>query len=205
MSNPSIESSSSLTDLFEYDEYDSYENPYAEIDTSSDCDDGIPLSVELSESLRRQCADELSQKITSSCADIDTDANQHFVRAPEIFLRIDNNDVAATTTTPGDASATTDASTKIKKTECDRTVGSIESSGSDVSEVPAIGCDIVELHYENEFIDANADDDDINRTTACQRSTTQFENDNEQLLFEGMRRTQYNQISLVLYELKRVE
>lgn len=171
----SIESSSSLTDLFEYDEYDSYENPYAEIDTREHLDDGIPLSVELFESLNRQCNDS-PHKNASSAADIDTDANNDFVRAPEIFLRIDN-DVAMTAAA---ASASTDASTKIK-TECDR---SIDASGSDVE--PATGCDIVELHYENEFIDANAEEcDDVDRMLTGQRSMTQFENENEQLLFEG--------------------
>lgn len=181
MSSPTIESSPSLTDLYEYDEYDSFENPYAEIDTHENLDEGIPLSVELSESISRQCNDLPHTDASSpSGADIDTDANgQHFVKAPEIFLRIDNE------VTTGATSAPIDASTKIK-TECDRTGGSIESSGSDVSDVLAIGCDIVELHYENEFIDANADEcDDVDRSTAGQRSTTQFENDNEQLLFEG--------------------
>lgn len=178
----SIESSTSLTDLFEYDEYDSYESSYAEIDTLENLDEGIPLSVELSESISRQC-DDRSHKITTSTAvaDIDTDANNQFVRAPEIFLRIDNDVVNAS-----QASAITDASTEIK-TECNGSGGSTESSGSDVSEVRATGCDIVELHYENEFIDANADEcDDGGQMSSCQRSMTQFENDNEQLLFEGI-------------------
>lgn len=176
MTNPSIESSPSLTDLFEYDEYDSYENPYTEIDTREHLDDGIPLSVELFESLSRQCDVLPHKNASSSAADIDTDANNHFVRAPEIFLRIDN-DVVVTTAT--------DANTKIK-TEFDRIGHSIDSNGSDVSVVPTTGCDTVELHYENEFIDANADEcNDVDRTVMGRRSTAQFENENEQLLFEG--------------------
>lgn len=185
----SIESSPSLTDLFEYDEYDSYESSYAEIDTRENLDEGIPLSVELFESISRQC-DDVPHKITTSTAataanDTD-DANNQFVRAPEIFLRIDNDVGIAST-----ASATANASTEIK-TECIGSAGSIESGGSDVSEVRATGCDIVELHYENEFVDANADEcDDGGQMSSCQRSMTQFENDNEQLLFEG---TQTNKI-----------
>lgn len=180
----SIESSPSLTDLFEYDEYDSYESSYAEMDTRENLEEGIPLSVELSQSIGRQCND-VPYRITTSAAataaaSIDTDANNQFVRAPEIFLRIDNDAVHAST-----ATTSTDDSTKIK-TECNRSGGSTESSGSDLSEVRATGCDIVELQYENEFIDANADEcDDGAQMSTCQRSMTQFENDNEQLLFEG--------------------
>lgn len=186
MSNPSFESSPSLTDLFEYDEYDSYENPYAEIDTSDHHTEGIPLSVELSESLsRRQCND-LPHTILASSAstDIDTDANNQFVKAPEIFLRIDNE-------VPTAAACTTSTNVcTIIKTECDRTADSFESSGSDVSVAPAIDCDIVELHYENEFFDASGDEcDDVGPSTSCLRSATQFENDNEQLLFEGTSNT----------------
>lgn len=184
MSNPSIESSPSLTDLFEYDEYDSFENPYAEIDRREPYVDGIPLSVELSESLlcRRQCDESVSHEIALSpgTAAIDTDANDHFVRAPEIFLRIDNNNDVVPVTT----SANRIDGAKIK-TERDRATGSSESSGSDASVVPATDAsDIVELHYENEFIDANADECDDTELMR-RRSTTQFENDNEQLLFEG--------------------
>lgn len=181
----SIESSPSLTDLFEYDEYDSYESSYAEIDTGENLEEGIPLSVELSESIGRHC-DDVPHKITTTtaaataAASNDTDASNQFVRAPEIFLRIDNDVVHAST-----ASASTDVSTEIK-TECNRSGGSTESSGSDLSEVRATGCGIVELQYENEFIDANADDcDDGAQMSSCQRSMAQFENDNEQLLFEG--------------------
>lgn len=188
MSTPPIESSPSLTDLFEYDEYDSYVNPYAEINTSEHFDEGIPLSVELSESLSRQI-NNVPHNITSSATDNDTDdISEQFVKAPEIFLRLENDVVTAAT-----SASTADANRKIK-TECDRIGDSIESSGSDVSVVPTtieIECDIVELHYENEFIDAyDADEcDDVDQTMSMsQRLTTQFENENEQLLFEGIQK-----------------
>lgn len=191
MSKPTIESSPSLTDLFEYDEYDSYENPYVEIDAYENLDEGIPLSVELSESISRQRDNSPHEIATSSAvtaSDIDTDANNHFVRAPEIFLRIDND----VTTAAASATVSTEASKVKIKTECDRTGGSTESSGSDESILPASGCDFVELHYENEFIDVNAEEcDDVGQMSTCQRSTTQFENDNEQLLFEGIHKKSF--------------
>lgn len=169
MSNPSIESSPSLTDLFEYDEYDSYESAYDNeiADAKDQLNGGVPLSVELSESIHRQCDDAVS---TSS----GRDANDSFVKAPEIFLRFDGDASGAT-------SATTDTNSE-SKTECDRPDGSFESGGSD----GPVGCDIVELHYENEFADASADECDASGLTTSQsRAISQFENENEQFLFEG--------------------
>lgn len=195
MSNLSNESSLDLTDLYEYDEFDLYENPYNN-SPEQQYEDGIPLSVELSESIRLNRISASQETCLNSNINLTDHQSNAFVKSSEIFLRIDNEAETATATT------TTITTSSSKKTDfdCDRkTNDSIESSGSDVSLVHISHDDIVELHYENEFIDPNADECDVDERH------TAFENENEQLLFEGITKKCYLLRSFVVCSVKLKE
>lgn len=143
------EVSPDLLELFEYDEFDSYdEHTYQAIAAAKEtASDGIPLSVELSESLHNSQSDE---------------QNSGFVKAPEIFLRIESN-----------------IENKTKRSN------SLESSDSNIVIPVANGDDIecFELQYENEF-DDQIDETDIAHSS-CQPNSC-VETEYEQLLFEGI-------------------
>lgn len=147
--------SSDLNELLEFDEIDTFENESSDNDEPNDIDlsECVPLSVELSESICRSAA----------AAMLNEQPNSSFVRGSEIFLRMDNGFGSTTTTT---TTITTSNSSKTTEAEKD----SFESAD-----------DVIELQYENEFIDYDADDHDSGR---AQRSS-RFESENEQLLFEG--------------------
>lgn len=147
------ELSPDLGELFEFDEIESEGNSSYNANRCEDDDlsEGVPLSVELSESLCRSAA----EAVLSG-----------FVRAPEIFLRIDNE---STTTSCDD-----------RKTPLDHG-GSVDSNGSDASFVAIAGADAVELQYENEFVDTEISGHDSGHALR----PSQFESDNEQLLYEG--------------------
>lgn len=166
-----------LTDLFEYDEFDSFDAPrhtFHSLESVNDDDFGVPLSVELSQSI---CQNIANASVQSECTTNDHDLVD-FVKAPEIFLRIGDAETATGTTTTITTSSTKKTDGSDKKTD------SIESTGSDVSVAQTNHGDIVELQYENEFSDPNTDEYDVGNL-GFERST-QFENDNEQLLFEGI-------------------
>lgn len=132
---PKRNSAVDFSDLLEYDEfeaYDAFQMPHRSKDGESD---NVPLSVELAQSSETNC----SRKGDASS----------FVKAPELFLRIDggrgNSQPESLTATP------------------------IREGGA-------------ELQYENEF--------EVYETTGanfeCSTSFQTVENDNEQLLLEGM-------------------
>lgn len=147
-----------LMDLFEYDEFDSYDE-YAyqtanQQDDSVEC--GVPLSVELSESLSKN--DNAESEQDASC----------FVRSAEIFLRIDGEGTSANNRAIQDQSSN------------NAQPNSLESNGSD--DVILVGNDCVELQYENEFIESN-DEAEFLPTNRCRSNS--LSNDYEELLFEG--------------------
>lgn len=151
MSMTRNESSTDLTELFEYDEFDSSLNSIDQnTTTASNSIDGIPLSVELSEAVSAQ-------------------QNPNYVKAPEIFLRIDGE---ANTSTASTTTITTSTANKTENNpiECDR------------NEIAFAASNFVELQYENEFDDS--DDDENDRVVHSER-ISQFESENEQILFEG--------------------
>lgn len=134
---PKRNSAVDFSDLLEYDEfeaYDAFEMPQTAEEVVSD---NVPLSVELAQSIENN-----SRTRTESDSD-------SFVKAPELFLRID---------------------------------GVVKSQPESLAETPIREC--AELQYENEF-----DDYEENDGMQYPESSTSFhtiENDNEQLLMEGM-------------------
>lgn len=166
----SIEDVTDLMDLFEYDEFDSYdENTYQLID--EDSSGGVPLSVELLESLSKNQTP-VSDEPTNS-----------FVKAPEIFLRIDANGSNASTTDLCTASTSHNFQNieTIELKHCEKS-NSLESSDSnDVLLLTKHG-DCVELQYENEF----SDESDCDRNQSERKQDNSIENDYEELLFEGI-------------------
>lgn len=168
MSNSSTELSPDLGELFEFDEIESDGNIFYELNRNneSDLSDGVPLSVELSESLCRSAAE------TILCQSIDS----NFIRAPEIFLRIDNIETEATNSSSS-INVKNNHNESIERNEGN----SIDSNESDASFVAIADNDIVELQYENEFVDSEISVHDSGHVLR----PSQFESDNEQLLFEG--------------------
>lgn len=119
--------------------------------------EGVPLSVELSESILRS-----SESAGSS-------SSQCFVKSADIFLRIDS-DVDSVTETDSNSSNAKQLSTATSDASSSKQF--FIDGGS-------------ELQYENEFFDPN--DDESNFTEAPRiNHRLSLESDNEQLLFEGI-------------------
>lgn len=125
-----------FSDLLEYDEfeaYDAFQMPSHQTDEADP--DNVPLSVELEQSLAT----------TNRKSESD-----NFIKAPELFLRIDANNV--------------------------------KSQPESLADTPIREC--VELQYENEFDEYEANDG--TDRGECSTSYRTVENDNEQLLLEGI-------------------
>lgn len=161
----SFEEPTDLANLCEYDEYDSYQS------TSScnftEC--GVPLSVELSESLCKSLT--LVDQQTSDC----------FVKAPEIFLRFDPTVTSATDfISPASKQISeNNVSNKLKNSE-----GTIPFDTEAKNNV-IICDDCVELQYENEFENPNNDVDGDNAHVIYKPSNS-VDNDYEDLFLEGI-------------------
>lgn len=129
--------SADFSDLLEYDEFEAYDAFQMPQTTENVTVDNVPLSVEL------------AQSIQSSSRNFTKSEVEHFVKAPELFLRID---------------------------------GVVKSQPECLAETPIKDC--VELQYENEFDDY--DESDGIQYANPSTSFNTIENDNEQLLLEGM-------------------
>lgn len=169
----SIEEISDLEELFEYDEFDSYdENAYQSIianDVSHE--GGVPLSIELSESLSKNQTPENELPCNN------------FTKAPEIFLRIDASTTTSNSSIYGnDANCCGKTSNKIE--QCS-TLNSLESSESNDGPLSTTNRDeCLELQYENEFGSSDETDCEFVQSTCRQQNNT--DNDYEDLLLEGI-------------------
>lgn len=149
----SFEETSDSADLCEYDSY-----------TSSYTEHGIPLSVELSESL---CASQTPVSETSS---------NFFVKAPEIFLRFD--------------SSITDLKTIVSQVSEQNTENNVPQELKTISFNPEEKNDInicdncVELQYEDEFENPSNEIDDCSAEVLPKRSNS-LDNEYEELFLEG--------------------
>lgn len=162
----SFEETADSTDHCEYDEYDSYnEKTYQTTSSSSFTEYGVPLSVELSESLR--ASQTPVNKQTSNC----------FVKASEIFLRFDSSITPGTDCLP-EASA---GSSEKKLEHSEESIFLNSKENNDVN----ICDDCVELQYENEFEDTNNKVDDSNGQIIYKRNNS-LDNDYEDLFLEGI-------------------
>lgn len=147
-------------ELFEYDEFDSYdEQTYHTHATANSESNGVPLSVELSDFFCKQ----------NSTLDL----NASFERAPEIFLRIEANNSNATTS---NNNILTNVSENWKSFESNDSCENVILSSN--------SAECIELQYENEFVEDNEIDYDSTNVAYHRRNS--IENDYEQLLFEGI-------------------
>lgn len=158
----SVEKTPDLMDLYEYDEFDSYEeHTYQTIAYNSLPEGGVPLSVELSESL------------SENQTPINDRPSTCFVKAPEIFLRVGSN----ITSTTDEITTRTNINSAIK-------LSSQESPEINGVVLLANQEECVELQYENEFIDPNDEpDSEYVLSTNMQNNG---DNDYEELLLEGI-------------------
>lgn len=174
----SFEEGTDLMDLFEYDEFDSFdENTYRTISATNDLvEGGVPLSVELSESLSK------------SQTSVSEESSSGFVKAPEIFLRIEANSTGTSSILPSsseDCNNHRDKNESNKPKFCEKS-NSIESvDGNDVI-LTAKGDECIELQYENEFLSAN-EEPDCDFLQITHNRTNNIDNDYEELLFEGIK------------------
>lgn len=165
----SFEETADLTDLCEYDEFDSYDdNTYQTTSSSNFTEYGVPLSVELSESL---CKNQTA---------INEQTSNGFVKAPEIFLRFDTNVSSTTDFTSGSSKQNNDSNLSNELKNCVGTI-SLESKEND-----NIRDDCVELQYESEFKDPRLGVDDDNTQVIYKRKNS-LDNDYEELLLEGIK------------------
>lgn len=151
-----------FVDLMEYDEFDVYDEIQSRslpIDDNRTIDmenSGVPLSVELSESmLNRSALPSTSQCTNQSDAIGDSiSSSSSFVKGSELFLRIDGQNV--------------DSAKSSEETPTTINVG-------------------IELQYENEFYDEdNVDGDNLQFNETSQSYHSMADNENEQLLLEGI-------------------
>lgn len=160
------EVSPDLLELYEYDEFDSYEEHLnqAIVAAKETASDGVPLSVELSESLHS------NQSVNE---ERNTDASEVlFEKAPEIFLRI------------GAPETETECEIKLKLQSEGHNVSVESIDNNDVLLVTDGADECIELQYENEFEDST-DDVDCNVAHSSNRPKSFIEDEYEQLLFEG--------------------
>lgn len=159
------EISPDLLELFEFDEFDSFDEHLYQV-ANQPVEPGVPLSVELSESLSKSNSQELSDAQKSPDA---------FVKAPEIFLRIENNS----------ANEASSSSSSSKKLSIDKKSNSLESTDSNDAQSLANRDECVELQYENEFSDSN-EENDCDVVDSAFNPQIDIDSDYEQLLFEGI-------------------
>lgn len=174
----SIEEATDLMDLFEYDEFDSYVEHTYQLIAESGClmENGVPLSVELSESLSKNQTPVTEQPSIS------------FVKAPEIFLRIDaNTSGISKTETNSENSSENSGSHKnvLKKLKNSEKSNSLESNESNDAILLPNPDECVELQYENEFVGPN-DEPDCDLVQSASKRRNSLESDYEELLFEGI-------------------
>ena len=159
-----------LVDLCEYEECDSHNDKTYQTSTTNDSTDyGVPLSVELSESLSKSQTP--TNKQTSNC----------FVKASEIFLRIDS------TITPTSDFISNGSSQSNENNEPNELENSEETIVFECKEKKnvIIRNDCVELQYENEFEDPNDEVDDGSSQVICKHNNS-LDNDYEELFSEGI-------------------
>lgn len=158
----SFEETTDFADLCEYDEYDSYTVKTFQSTSSSYTDHGIPLSVELSESL---CASQTPVNETTS---------NLFVKAPEIFLRFDT--------------AATDLKTVVSQIPVQNTENNVSKELETISVNPEESKDVcddcIELQYENEFANLTSEIDGCSAGIIHKRSHS-LDNEYEELFLEG--------------------
>lgn len=165
----SNDESTDLMELFEYDEFDSYDpQTYPTIDSAYGANSGVPLSVELSQCLSSPA---LAQSTPST-------AHDNFIKAPEIFLRID-------ATSGGDRAATPSNPTKSIDDEPAESLDSIDSCAGGEVKLSTNRDACIELQYEDEFVDSS-DENDCEPTNVVYERRNSIESDYEQLLFEGI-------------------
>lgn len=165
----SFEETTDLADLCEYDEYDSYNEKTFQTTSSGFTEHGIPLSVELSESL---CA---------SQTPVNEPSSNFSVRAPEIFLRFDSTNTSVTdfkTFVPH--VSIQNAENNVSKESETFPFNPEESNDVNICD------DCVELQYENEFENLSNDIDDCSGEIIHKRRSNSLENDYEELLSEGI-------------------
>lgn len=171
----SIEESADLMDLFEYDEFDPYDDHTYHLITENSCstENGVPLSVELSDSL------------SENPTPVSEQPSNRFVKAPEIFLSIDSRisttekKTESLSVNSGSGSGGSHKSANsLENCEKSNSLESIESN--DVVLVSNQEC--VELQYENEFVGPYEEPD---LRSALNRHNS-IERDYEDLLFEGI-------------------
>lgn len=166
----SFEETTDSTDLCEYDEYyDSYNvKTYQATSSLSFTEYGVPLSVELSESLGENQT--LVNKQTYNC----------FVKSPEIFLRFDSNNVTTATDSICGSSSQNNNIDKSKNTE--ETILIESKENNDV----IIRDDCVELQYANEFENPNDGEVIDGNAQKIPKRSDSLDNDYEELLIEGI-------------------
>ncbi|XP_055302856.1 trafficking kinesin-binding protein milt isoform X2 [Sitodiplosis mosellana] len=186
----SIEEATDLMDLFEYDEFDSYDDHTYQLIAESNCStaSGIPLSVELSESLSKNQTPVSEQP--SIC----------FVKAPEIFLRIDasGSRISTNSESSSENSGSHKNANKLKNCEKSNSLESIESN--DVVLLTNRD-ECVELQYENEFVSPNDEPDCVQSPPKRHNS---IENDYEELLFEVLCSNRLSQMTRVYDDIEAV-
>lgn len=169
----SVEKITDSINLFEYDEFDAYEGHTYQFKCNGLPEGGIPLSIELSESLCKS----------------QTTVNEkpfNFVRAPEIFLRIDSTSTTELSPEILDQNYYNPSGlkhgAKINRLESTKTNDVILFGSQD---------ECVELQYENEFLCPN-DDSNNDFTLSTRNQHDSIDNDYEEVLFEGILQNRKN-------------
>lgn len=171
----SIEDPTDLMELFEYDEFDSYDDQ-TYLFTDNFNQSGVPLSVELSESLSKNQTPVTEKPSTG------------FVKAPEIFLRIESSGTEAFKTDTNSESLSENRDTHKNALNKLRNCGksnSFESNESNDVILVSNQDECAELQYENEFVGPN-DGPDCELVQSGPKRHNSIENDYEELLFEGI-------------------
>lgn len=151
-----------FADLLEYDEFDVYDDTLSTLVSQRSCYDriteteGVPLSVELSQSMNATAGPSQQSLKTLPPPLLVVAEDKGFVKAPELFLRFGINS---------------------------------SNSVDDFVDTPTNQPnDCVELQYENEFDEDEGDgaDDFLRFTESTKSYHSVTENENEQLLLEGI-------------------
>lgn len=168
----SNDESTDLMELYEYDEFDSYDShtyPTIEaIHSAYGVNSGVPLSVELS-----QCLSSTSHEQSTA-----TTSHDNFIKAPEIFLRIDATNDGDRIALPSNPTATIDNVPA-------KSIDSIDSCADGEVKLSTNRDECIELQYEDEFIDSS-DENDCEPANVIYERRNSIESDYEQLLFEGI-------------------
>lgn len=157
-------------DLCEYDEFEPYD--VKTFQTTSSSEHGVPLSVELSESLFK------SQTL------VNEQISNSFVKAPEIFLRFDSSNISGKNSI-SDASKQNNVVDVANESNCEENTISVEPEEND-DVITRENC--IELEYENDFDDRN-DETGGSNVRAINKQNNSSNNDFEELLLEGIEYT----------------